>query len=124
VDCGSAQIATLLAVGQLANPLLISGKEGAMSIIDRQRIAAANAMEAMGYTFDGFTWSEDASAEGSSALTAEAVALHSLLVLRADKLMGCAKGSDEEPEFKSIAETVMAYEAKRWRDGKVPGGKG
>ena len=95
-----------------------------MSIIDRQRIAAVKAMEALGYTFDGFTWSEAASAEGSSALAAEADALHSLLVLRADKLMGSAEGSDEEAEFKLIAETVTAYEAKRWPDGKVPGGKG
>ena len=50
--------------------------------------------------------------------------MHSLLVIRADKLMGCLEGSKEEIEFKLLAETVMAYEAKRWPDGKIPGGKG
>ena len=39
-------------------------------------------------------------------------------------LLGCVEGSEEEAELKLIAETVMAYEAKRWPDGKVPGGKG
>ena len=50
--------------------------------------------------------------------------MHALLVLRADKLGGCSEGSDEELELKMIADTVVAYEAKRWPDGKVPGGKG
>ena len=80
-----------------------------MSMIDRQRIAAVKAMEAKGYTFDGNGWND---------------ALHSLLVVRADRLLGCVEGSGEEAEFKVIAEAVMAYEAKRWPDGKVPGGKG
>ena len=95
-----------------------------MSIIDRQRIAAVNAMEAMGHTFDGSSWSAPLAATDSSALTAEADALHSLLVLRADKLLGCIDGSEEESELKLIAKAVMAYEAKRWPDGKVSGGKG
>ena len=30
-------------------------------------------------------------------------AMHSLLVLRADKLVGCTEGSDEETEFRKIA---------------------
>ena len=50
--------------------------------------------------------------------------MHSLLVLRADRLGGCTEGSEEETELKLIADTVCAYEAKRWPDGKVPGGKG
>ena len=95
-----------------------------MSIIDRQRIAAVKAMEEMGCTFDGAAWNAPIASPDSLELTAEADALHSLLVLRADKLMGCAEGSDEETEFKLIAETVMAYEAKRWPDGKAPGRKG
>jgi len=47
----------------------------------------------------------------------EADALHTLLVKRADALMGCIEGSEEEAE-------LAAYERKRWPDGKVPGGKG
>ena len=58
------------------------------------------------------------------ALAAEADALHSLLVLRADKLSTCSEGSEEETELQLIADTVIAYETKRWPDGKVPGGKG
>jgi hypothetical protein len=45
-------------------------------------------------------------------------------ILRADKLAGCTEGSEEELELKMIADTVGAYETKRWPDGKVPGGKG
>ncbi len=48
--------------------------------------------------------------------------MHALLVLRADKLADCVEGSDEEAELKMIAETVQAYEAKRWPDGVVPRG--
>jgi hypothetical protein len=95
-----------------------------MSMIDRQRIAAVKAMEAMGYTFDGNGWNVPTASADCQALAAEADALHSLLVVRADRLLGCVEGSGEEAEFKVIAEAVMAYEAKRWPDGKVPGGKG
>jgi hypothetical protein len=99
---------------------------GTMSIIDRQRIAAVRAMEAMGYTFDGISWIAPASAAAilMPDLVAEADVLHSLLVLRADKLSSCGEGSEEETELQLIADSVMAYEDKRWPDGKVPGGKG
>jgi hypothetical protein len=63
-------------------------------------------------------------AGAGTSLLAEADAMHSLLVLRADRLGGCTEGSEEETELKLIADTVCAYEAKRWPDGKVPGGKG
>jgi hypothetical protein len=56
--------------------------------------------------------------------TTEADAMHALLVLRADALEGYTEGSLEEAEFKTIAKAVEAYEAKRWPDGKIPGGKG
>ncbi len=81
-----------------------------MSIIDRQRIAAVRRMEALGYTFDGFDrHAPQMDAEkptSANSLQADADAVHALFVLRADKLDGCAEGSDEEAEFKMIAETV------------------
>jgi hypothetical protein len=95
-----------------------------MSMIDRQRIAAVKALEALGYTFDGVAWNAPPAAGASPDLVAESDALHSLLVLRADRLEGCTEGSDEATEFRLIADTVEAYEANRWLDGKVPGGKG
>ena len=95
-----------------------------MSTIDKQRIAAVRAMEALGYAFDGIAWTAPTGGAPISAADTEADAMHSLLVLRADKLAGCSEGSDEELELKMIADTVVAYEAKRWPDGKVPGGKG
>jgi hypothetical protein len=93
-----------------------------MSNIDRQRIAAVKVMEAMGYAFSEGDWR--APAPTAPALLDEADAMHALLVLRADKLRGCTEGSDEETDLKMISETVGAYEAKRWPDGKMPGGKG
>jgi hypothetical protein len=56
--------------------------------------------------------------------TAEADAMHALLVLRADQIEGCTKGSAEDAEYRMIAETLEAYECRRWPGGKVPGGKG
>ena len=56
--------------------------------------------------------------------TFEADALHALLVLRADAIEGCTENSEEAREFAMIAEALEAYEARRWLDGKVPGGKG
>ena len=59
----------------------------------------------------------------AASTTDHADAMHALLVLLADKLAGCDEGSEEEAELKMIAETVDAYEAKRWPDGVVPRGK-
>ena len=56
-------------------------------------------------------------------LVEAADAMHTLFVVRADKLEGCAEGSDEETELKMIADTVGAYEATRWPDGVAAGGK-
>jgi hypothetical protein len=95
-----------------------------MSTIDKQRITAVRAMEALGHTFDGIEWTAPTTTAPSCAMVAEADAMHTLLVLRADKLAGCTEGSDEEAELKMIADTVSAYEEKRWPDGCAPGGKG
>ena len=63
-------------------------------------------------------------AETAAPATAATDALHAMLVKRANQLKGCAEGSLEEAELKTITEAVEAYEAVRWPDGKVPGGKG
>lgn len=54
----------------------------------------------------------------------EADAMHTLLVKRADELVGCTEGSPEEEELHTLADVIDAYEAKRWPDGKLPDGKG
>jgi hypothetical protein len=50
--------------------------------------------------------------------------MHTALVSRADALMGCTEGSPEEAELSSIADAIEPYEAVRWPNGKIPGGKG
>jgi hypothetical protein len=72
----------------------------------------------LGYTFDGFVWNAPPGGVPFPNLYDEADAMHGLLVLRADKLEGCT-----EAELKVIADTVQAYEAKRWPDGIASGGK-
>jgi hypothetical protein len=88
-----------------------------MSAIDRQRIGAVKALEALGYSFDGFVWNAPGGGVPFPSLHDEADAMHGLLVLRADKLDGCTEGSEEQTELKMIADTLEAYEAKRWPDG-------
>jgi hypothetical protein len=93
-----------------------------MSSIDRQRISAVKTLEGLGFTFTDNAWQAPGGATTPS-LSAEADAMHSLLVLRADKLGACTEGSDEAAELAMLSETVRSYEAKRWPDGNVPGGK-
>jgi hypothetical protein len=90
-----------------------------MSTIDKQRIAAVRKLEAMGYVFHEHDWAGPAIPS-----TFEADAMHALLVLRADAIEGCTGNAEEAREFAMIAEALEAYEAIRWPDGKVPGGKG
>ena len=59
--------------------------------------------------------------------TAEADAMHGMLMLRADTLAGRQEGSGEGSELEAILDLLEAYECKRWplgRDPTVPGGKG
>jgi hypothetical protein len=102
-----------------STPLSMLGNTDRMSTIDKQRIAAVRKLEAMGYVFHEHDWTGPA-----IPVTFEADAMHALLVLRADAIEGCTGGSEEEREFAMIAEAVEAYEAIRWPDGKVQGGKG
>jgi hypothetical protein len=50
--------------------------------------------------------------------------LHALLVTRADALTGGTEGSPEEQELAALTDAIEAYEAVRWPQGKIEGGKG
>jgi hypothetical protein len=92
--------------------------------IDRQRISAVRMLEALGFRCRNGEWLADDSYTMTLPFTAEADAMHAALVRRADVLEGYPGGSDEETELKAIADVLVAYEIKRWPDGKQPGGKG
>ena len=79
------------------------------------------ALEALGYTYRNDEWTPASATIVPVPLTAEADALHRLLVRRADALAGCTEGSAEESELKAIVDAIEAYEAKRWPIGKAPG---
>ena len=99
-----------------------------MSNIDKQRVAAVRKLEALGYSYQGEEWvpasALPAAADARSIMTAEADAMHGVLVQRADALEGCTEGSEEEAELKTIVDTIEAYEAVRWPLGRELGGKG
>jgi hypothetical protein len=94
--------------------------------IDRKRIAAVRALEALGYRYRDGEWSPPACPSPARQL-AEADAMHGMLMRRADALAGCTERSDEELKLKAIVDAIEAYEVKRWplgRDPAVLGGKG
>jgi hypothetical protein len=98
-----------------------------MGIIDKQRVAAVATLEALGYTYSvakGWLGPTDAQSTGTLLGTAEADAMLAVLMHRADALQGCTEGSPEETELESLVNAIQAYEAKRWPEGKEPGGKG
>jgi hypothetical protein len=39
-------------------------------------------------------------------------------------LPAAPEGSEQEAELRTIADVLERYEAKRWPEGKEPGGKG
>ena len=92
-----------------------------MSNIDKQRVAAVWKLEALGYSYQGGEWvlaSSPAAAGPRSLMTADAAAMHGVLVQRADALEGCTEGSAEEAEFKAVVDVIEAYEAFRWPEGR------
>jgi hypothetical protein len=90
------------------------------------RIAAVWALEALGFTYrNDRTWMPAVVAPSQTLpLIAEADAMYAALVYRADALAGCVESLAEKAELAAIAEVLEAYEAKRWPEGKVPGGNG
>jgi len=68
--------------------------------IDKQRVAAVRKLEALGYRYEGDEWV--ASTVTNQSILAEADALLSALVLRADALEGCLEGSEEEAELADV----------------------
>ena len=92
-----------------------------MSEIDRQRIAAVRTRETLGFTYRDGLWKLPLHA--SRGITVEADAMHARLVAIADKIAeNLGIWTDDDPE--AIGESLEAYEAVRWPDGKVEGGKG
>jgi hypothetical protein len=77
----------------------------------------------MGYTFAAGDWVRPAN-DAAAVVPAITDALHALLVARADALMSCTEGCDEEAELAYITDAIEAYEAVRWPNGKADGGKG
>jgi hypothetical protein len=79
-------------------------------------------MKELGYTCDNGVWTS--SPEAVAHLASVADKMHALLVTRADELAGCTENSPEETEYIKLVEAIERYEAERWPDGKIPGGKG
>jgi hypothetical protein len=99
--------------------------------IDRKRIAAVRALEALEYAYNGGEWFAPASAASACSvattplsLLAKADAMHGALMRRADALAGCTEGSDGEAEIRATVDAIEAYQIKRWPLGKEPGGVG
>ena len=66
----------------------------------------------------------DNSADAVTRLSDVTDKMHSLLMERADALMGCVEGSPEEAELAALTDIIEAYENQRWPLGRIPGGKG
>ena len=66
----------------------------------------------------------DNSSEAITRLSEVTDKMHGLLMDRADALMGCVEGSQEEAELAALTDVIEAYETRRWPLGKEPGSKG
>jgi hypothetical protein len=85
-----------------------------MNNIDRQIMAAERDLDA----FAQGGW------RPPTAQLQTADKMHSLLVERADALMGCTEGSPEETELEALTDAIEAYEIVRWPHGRTADGKG
>lgn len=85
-----------------------------MSDIDRQRISGGEGSGIPWYVFRNGQWQAPVCSD-TADLTADADAMHALLVTRADALAGCGDGTAEEREYHAVADVLRGYEAKRWR---------
>ena len=88
-----------------------------MTNIDKQRVAAVRKLEELGYTFAG-EWMRPAN-DASVAVLVPTVTdpMHALLV-RADVLEGCQKGSVMEAELGSLSTRWRPIEELRWPLGE------
>ena len=87
-----------------------------MNNLDQQIMAAERDLD----VFAHVGWTPPATAQ----LHTHAAGMHALLVERADALMGCTKGSEEEAELAALTDAIEAYEAARWPEGRTADGKG
>ena len=92
-----------------------------MSTIDRQRIAAVKTLEAMGYRFRLTT----------NGLPPTQLADHRKLTpcMRYSSTaqtgwMVAPKARRRSRSYSAIVSAIVAYEQRRWPDGKTAGGKG
>lgn len=108
---------------RLSCALAQSNNGGVMSTIDKQRVAAVRKLEQLGYTFATGDWMHPTD-EPAAVIPAITDELHALLVARADELMACPEESSGACELEAITDAIEAYEAVRWPNGKVAGGKG
>ena len=58
-------------------------------------------------------------AEPVTNLTQVTEAMHAMLIMRADKLVGCTPNSPEEAALAVLADVIEAYELQRWSTGKA-----
>jgi len=87
-----------------------------------RQATTAKTMKELGYSCDKGVWTS--SPEAVAHLASVSDKMHALLVARADELDGCTEGTLAATEFIMLVEAIEAYEAERWPDGKIPGGKG
>jgi hypothetical protein len=96
--------------------------------IDKQRISAVRTLAALGYNYSNGEWLPPGAVTGVVGaplpFTAEADAMHGMLMLPADALVGCTESAEEDTELQAIVDLLEAYEVKRWPLGKEPGGTG
>jgi hypothetical protein len=91
-----------------------------MNTIDRQIMSAARALE--DDEAPSRFLAPAATAPGPMLRAADSML--AVLASRADALVGCTEGSPEEEELASITDAIESYQAVRWPEGKIPGGKG